>query len=248
MLRLVSPLERILTENTSVSSLELTLTRSLNLKSHVFIFLQKRPGYPFLPRFRLSTHQFRESSCKKSTFRERLTVTYKPKADDRCQHTTVNGRRCRMPRMNRDTPLCVSHRRSQKQLLNTQTLGAELLGSFDDFKTANAVNDALGKLFGLMARNQISPRNAAILAYIGQLLLNSLPVVKAEIIRDQGSAGWEKLLRRALSNELRASATSQPARIVGPASAPDSARNSNPGYIIRSPQQLAAESAAVGED
>ncbi len=44
MLKLVTPLEFILTKNAPVSPLELTLTKLLDLKSHVFTFFQKRSG------------------------------------------------------------------------------------------------------------------------------------------------------------------------------------------------------------
>ena len=51
----------------------------------------------------------------------------------------------------------------------------------EDFRSAASVNHILGKVFELTARDRIKPRKAALLAYVGQLLLNSLPAVRLEL-------------------------------------------------------------------
>ena len=56
-----------------------------------------------------------------------------------------------------------------------------LLGPVEDFRTAAAVNHALGKLLILLAGNRISPRRGAVLAYTCQLLLQSVAAVDKEI-------------------------------------------------------------------
>jgi len=125
-------------------------------------------------------------------------MSKKPQLDNRCQHTSADGRRCRMRRMNGDPALCPQHRR---QLLRGDTdpgaVAAELLGSIEDFKTAAAVNLALGRLFVMLAGNRIPPRNAAVLAYIGQLLLNTVGVLQHEIACAKELSGRE-LLRQIL--------------------------------------------------
>src|SRR5205807_8200777 len=109
---------------------------------------------------------------------------HKHRRDKRCQHSADDGRRFRMPRENDDSSLCLDHWQREQQhyagSVDAETLAAELLGSFKDFKTTTAVNHALGKLFALLAKNLIPVRNAAVLAYIGQLLLHSLSGVKNE--------------------------------------------------------------------
>ncbi len=117
-----------------------------------------------------------------------------PKPDDRCQHTTADGRRCRALRMNQHATLCLQHRQRQQQLLCTESLDAnvlavELLGPFQEFKTATAINHFLGKLLSLAAKDRIPTRKAAVLGYIGQLLLNSLAVMREETLRGGGNAG-----------------------------------------------------------
>ena len=120
------------------------------------------------------------------------------KSDDRCQHATADGRRCRMLRMNQHSSLCLQHWQRQQELLSVEAgdanaLGAELLGPFQEFNTAAAINHALGKLFALLARNRIPTRKAAILAYIGQGLLNSLALMSKEILPGEENAGWKQI-------------------------------------------------------
>ncbi len=125
--------------------------------------------------------------------------------DNRCRNKTADGRRCSMLRMDDHPSLCRQHQRQQLQPeTDPKTLAAELLGSIQDFNTATAVNQALGRLFALLAGNRLPPRNAAILAYICQLLLNTLPAVQQEITRTEGYSGWQHTLRQALQN-LRSS-------------------------------------------
>ena len=133
----------------------------------------------------------------------------KLKQENRCQHTTLDGRRCRMSRLNDHPSLCFDHWQREQQLLHAERVGSELLGSFDEFKTATAVNHALGKLFALLAKNRIPTRNAAILAYIGQLLLQSLPSVKKEVLLGRGADAWQEAIRRALRNQVRKSVAAE---------------------------------------
>ncbi len=55
-----------------------------------------------------------------------------------------------------------------------------LLGPVQDFRTATSINHVLGKLLVLLATDRIPPRKAAVIAYICQLLLQSLNETKRE--------------------------------------------------------------------
>src|SRR3989449_405770 len=48
--------------------------------------------------------------------RSSMSPKPKQKQDNRCQHTTADGRRCRMPRRNDDSSLCVDHWQREQQL------------------------------------------------------------------------------------------------------------------------------------
>jgi hypothetical protein len=69
-----------------------------------------------------------------------------------------------------------------------KAVAEELVGPLADFRSAYAINRSLGKLYAIAAENRIPPRNAAILAYIGQLLLQTLTPLRQEAI-EMGMAG-----------------------------------------------------------
>src|SRR5216683_3451006 len=117
---------------------------------------------------------------------------------NRCQFETSDGRRCRMLRCNAHPTLCLFHARDEMQLLESQRLGAELSASLTgQFMTATDINFVLGKLFTATAQNRIPPRNAAVLAYIGQLMLHSLPNLKKEYPFTYEYKTWNNMLEKA---------------------------------------------------
>jgi len=118
-----------------------------------------------------------------------------------CRHTSADGRRCRMPAPPGHDSLCLPH--WQRQNGDAQAVSAELLGPFAELTTATAVNHALAKLFSLVAQGRIPSRDAAVLAYISQLLLNSLGAVRHEAQLARGHDEWHGLLRRTLRNAQR---------------------------------------------
>src|SRR6266849_2340318 len=121
-----------------------------------------------------------------------------PPNPNRCQFETSDGRRCRMLRCNAHPTLCLFHARDEMQLLESQRLGAELSASLTgQFMTATDINFVLGKLFTATAQNRIPPRNAAVLAYIGQLMLHSLPNLKKEYTFVYKYESWNKMLDNA---------------------------------------------------
>ncbi len=117
---------------------------------------------------------------------------------ERCLYSTSDTRRCTMLRAASHPSLCPFHASQERQLLEPDRIGAELATLSGEFKTASDVNRALGKLFAVLAQNRIPARNAAVLAYIGQLLLQSVSTVKHEIQVGQSCSAWEQTVRRAL--------------------------------------------------
>jgi hypothetical protein len=115
----------------------------------------------------------------------------------RCTHSTRNGR-CRMPATDSATNFCSEHAQQQEthqQTPDPETLAAELLGELEDFSTADAVNHFLGNLVKQLARKRIARRDAIALAYLCQLLLNSLPPLWKEIEEERDVAAGRELLQ-----------------------------------------------------
>lgn len=127
------------------------------------------------------------------------TSSRKAPDPNRCAFETSDGRRCRLPRSATHASLCVFHSREEQQLVESQKIGAELAATISgDFLTATDINYALGKVFTAAAQNRIPVRTAHTLAYLGQLLLMSLPAVKREFDFRYRFEQWTNMLDRAV--------------------------------------------------
>jgi len=102
-----------------------------------------------------------------------------PAALHYCSHRTPTGRRCHFPVFG-NSALCSRH--SPKYLPQAEAdlnadFGKQLLSSP---QRASNINAFLARLAILVVQNRISPRRAAVLAYVSNLLLRSLPEIDRE--------------------------------------------------------------------
>jgi hypothetical protein len=97
----------------------------------------------------------------------------------RCQHRRPSGRRCKLTVTSLGAPFCFTHTQefNKADSLNLKTA---LLTRSQGFQTAQGINYSLSNLYILLANNYISPRRAAVLAYINSLLLRTLPAISAD--------------------------------------------------------------------
>jgi hypothetical protein len=111
------------------------------------------------------------------------TSNLEPLTSRFCQHLTAAGRRCRKLRALGHPSFCERHAQPRsKPLPDDEALAAELLASVDDFTTAARVNLFIGNVVRQLARKRIQRRDAIALAYLSQLLLNSLSAMEREMI------------------------------------------------------------------
>jgi hypothetical protein len=111
-----------------------------------------------------------------------------------CQFSFADGRTCRMFRQQDHPSLCLFHARAERQILESDRLGAELAATLTGrFMTATDINFALGKLYKAIAQNRIPPRNASNLAFVGKLLLLSLDKLKSEFGFSYDYEQWKKM-------------------------------------------------------
>ena len=99
----------------------------------------------------------------------------------RCQHRTATNRRCRLPVTDTRSRLCFRHAQLQQQKRDAADLSADLVGQLARFNSASDIHQLLSNLLLLLSQNRISPRRAAVLAYISQLLLRTLPAIALEV-------------------------------------------------------------------
>jgi len=121
---------------------------------------------------------------------------------NRCRFTTIDGRRCRMYRAKGHKSLCMTHAQQEEQMLNAETVAAELIGPVHEYQTALCVNRTLGCLFNLIAQKRISNKDGALLAYVAQMLLQSVgSTIRDEIVHmtnERGQNEWDANVIRAL--------------------------------------------------
>jgi hypothetical protein len=98
----------------------------------------------------------------------------------RCQHRTRTGRRCRHPVCNVSSGFCSKHLHSRTASFEEFDLSSVLIGDIEEFRDAVTINHSLGELYKLLARNKITPRRGAVMAYTANLLLRTLPAIEHE--------------------------------------------------------------------
>jgi hypothetical protein len=110
-----------------------------------------------------------------------------------CQQRTASGRRCRMAISDPDSGLCAKHAALHQRDLDQADLAASLVGDIQEFRSAADINHSLGELYKLQARNKITPRRAAVMAYTANLLLRTLPAIEHEVY-PEGKPGPEIII------------------------------------------------------
>jgi len=102
---------------------------------------------------------------------------------DRCNFRDVSGRRCRLPRKPTHPAFCAHHSRLSpaETIQDHEALVAEVLGPSPDFQSAQAVNRTMGKLLEAFLAGRIPARHTAVAGYLCQLLIQTLPLLRAEL-------------------------------------------------------------------
>jgi hypothetical protein len=91
-------------------------------------------------------------------------------SSSRCSHITSNGSRCRMLAAS-ESRFCRSH--SQFSRRDATTLTAELSQVAGSLASPEDVQRVLAKIFLALLEDRVSTRKAAVLGYLGQMLLRS---------------------------------------------------------------------------
>jgi hypothetical protein len=97
----------------------------------------------------------------------------------RCGYRDAARRRCRSFAVPNSSS-CAHHRRQEQEAAEAAAVAETLTKDLTEFNSAEDVNDFLARLLLLLARDQISPRRAAVLAYVSNLILRSLAAMEAE--------------------------------------------------------------------
>jgi len=124
-----------------------------------------------------------------------------------CSFTFVDGRYCRIPRQAGNPYLCAFHARKEAQSLAGREAGKDIAYHLSgSFVSACDLTSALGRLFSAVAQGHVKPKTASTLAYLGQTLVQILPLAQHEYINAYGTDTWRETIRT--SHEQSADHTS----------------------------------------
>lgn len=104
----------------------------------------------------------------------------------RCLYRFSNGKRCRLPSSQSQSGLCPHHFRLNAAAAlpsspnDSTDLAADLLPELSACSSGVDLRKFLGRLLILMTKGRVSPRRAAVLAYITNQLLHSHRAVRKE--------------------------------------------------------------------
>ncbi len=105
-----------------------------------------------------------------------------PSSTLHCQYRSASGRRfCRLPVSDQKSGFCHRHAAAQKNTGEASNFADKLIGDTSEFRSAVEINRSLGELYKLLARDEIAPRRAAVMAYTCSLLLRTLPAIDREL-------------------------------------------------------------------
>ena len=102
----------------------------------------------------------------------------------KCRFHTASGRRCRLPVVDSHSTLCFRHSALRNLEPDTADLTPDFAGLLTDPQSAVQINNFLAKLISLTIQHRISPRRAATLAYMGNLLIRTLRPIDRELHGD----------------------------------------------------------------
>jgi hypothetical protein len=152
-----------------------------------------------------------------------------------CSFTFVDGRHCRIPRQPGHPHLCAFHARKDAQALAGEAAGKDIAYHLSgSFVSACDLTSALGRLFSAVAQGHVKPKTASTLAYLGQTMVQALPLARDEYINAYDTDDWRETIRE--SHEQSAKHTypappspspQSPAPESEPAAAPTPAAASN---------------------
>ena len=144
------------------------LTNCFSRKPFVFKLICVAPGVP--PQNHLAKERKMTQQTAKPSFINNSA---------RCTYRFANGRRCRLSVSHVDSAFCPSHARLPENQREPSV--PSLTADLKEFRSAIPINDFLARPLLLLAENKISPRRAAVLAYITNQLLRTLPAIDREL-------------------------------------------------------------------
>jgi len=139
---------------------------------------QKAPAPPETLLPKAATRK--SKSPAKANPSEAVRASAAPQEDARCRHYTSAGRRCRLTVLDPVSGLCFRHMGRQFQP-SDEDLSPAFVGLLSGFDSPSRIHAFLTQVTVLLVQNRVSTRRAAVLTYLGQTLLRTLPAIELEL-------------------------------------------------------------------
>ena len=121
-----------------------------------------------------------------------------------CSFTFADGRQCRTPRRGSHSHLCAFHARKEAQALAGEQAGEDIAYHLSgSYVSACDLSSALGRLFSAVAQGHVKPKTASTLAYLGQTLVQILPIAQDEYINAYDTDTWREKIRESYEQSAK---------------------------------------------
>ncbi len=145
-----------------------------------------------------------------------------------CTFTFADGRHCRMPRSETHPYLCHFHGRRESLSRAQEVVGLQVTNCFSGgYVTACDLSAAMAQVFAATARGEIKPRTAGILGYLGQTIVQTIPIAEREYTQTFGLNAWRRAIMQPFQDPASATAAGHnPPLAAEPPKAPEPASES----------------------
>jgi hypothetical protein len=162
-----------------------------------------------------------------------------------CSFTFVDGRHCRIPRQTGHPHLCAFHARKDAQALAGEAAGKDIAYHLSgSFVSACDLTSALGRLFSAVAQGHVKPKTASTLAFLGQTMVQILPIAQDEYINAYDTDTWRETIRESHEQSAKHTYPAPPSpspQSPAPEPAPEPAPASAPTPAAASDESPASE-------
>ena len=130
----------------------------------------------------------------------RFTATNKKDRSGLCAFSFADGRQCRTPRRSGHPHLCYFHAQKEAESLAAKQAGEDISSFFSKHYVSGCnLSAALARVFRAVARGEIKPKTAATLAYVGQTLIQAIPIAEHEYSASFSDNSWRSAVRSSVA-------------------------------------------------
>jgi hypothetical protein len=119
-----------------------------------------------------------------------------------CAFTFSDGRCCSNLRHPTHPQLCLPHARKEAAQLAEREVGTTICGELRrNYVTASDLTWTVSRVFEAVASGQIKPKTAKTLAYLAQIMAQTIPLAQYELLESLGHRRWAAAVSESFPGE-----------------------------------------------